>query len=213
VKKLLISIMVLLVFSVVSAWADPIELRLTNGANVVTVTDGDNDGVVNYTGALGNWIVNVTTGIGPGVGAYYMDLNSTDVAGISNPGNLVIEFTSKNNAPNSNLFDVSIGGTVRNAGVVYDSYYDNGNAYYQPTTLIASLGSYTGVFSGAAYSVPAAAIAQYSLTQVITITPSGSGVAQYSGDATLDPIPEPATLIFLGSGLALLAAFGRKLKA
>jgi hypothetical protein len=214
VKKLLISCMVILVFAAVSAWADPIELRITNGLNVVTVQDLDNDGVVNYYGAVGQWKINVTTGIGPGAPAtYYMDLNSTDVSANSTPGTLVLEFSSKNNYPSAPMFDIGFGGTVANASAVYDVYYDNGNAFFQKTTLIASLGPYTGPFAGTLDGVPAAAAAMYSLTQVITITPNGHGLAQYSGDATIDPIPEPATLIFLGSGIALLSLVGRKLKA
>ena len=80
-----------------SAWAVPLTLTLNdNLGNVVTIVDGGAGdtlpatvGAINFNGAVGNWIINLTTGLsGFGGGTPQVDLNSVDFT--SSGGHLTI---------------------------------------------------------------------------------------------------------------------------
>ncbi|NBP72986.1 MAG: hypothetical protein EBU57_07455, partial [Alphaproteobacteria bacterium] len=122
-KHLLIGLAALAASAVsVPAHAVP-QLRLSDGINTVTVTDGGAGdinplaGVVVFNGAIGDFSVNVTTGITkPLLGSPtdpVLDLNSIDVTGAAG-GILTIEFTETDflsGGPTVN-FSTEIGGVT-----------------------------------------------------------------------------------------------------
>ena len=218
-----------------SAWATPMRLQLINGSSVVNIFDGgvnDNNavvGAVTYAGSIGNWDVTVTTALGSNVLSPigHMDLTSININsfGVGNPGSLIIQFTELNINIPYNSFVMQVGGTTSRTTMSYSTYYDNTNSYSTTSTgavqagatpvLIGTLGPYSAAsFSGSmtGYTSPSS---NYSLTQVLTI----SAISPFPGnsfgaDAELipNPVPEPTTLLLLGSGLLTAGAAFRKIK-
>jgi hypothetical protein len=196
-----------------------IALRLINGANTVTVVDGDPAdanpvaGGVTYSAGIGLWSLNVATGEGtPFLSLGSMDLNSVDTSAAGNPGTLTIMLSEDNINSVIPAFDMSIGGTVKNIKITYSAYYSSNNSFFSLTNLVGVLGPYQSFntsagFNGDLLGQPASGTVN-SLTQVMTITPIGGETSThlFSGDATLDPsnpvpTPEPSTLLLLGTAL------------
>jgi len=186
-------------------------LTLSDGSNSVTITDngaGDtNDlvGVVGYNGALSsNWIVNVTTGITkPILGSMttpVMHLDSVDVA-TSGAGSLIITFGDTGfSSPTSGSAMMAIGG-ITAGSVTYEAFYDD-------TNRLGFLGPFgSGAFSGALSGGSVPSSTDYSLMMKINIVHKSAGVTSFNADVK---VPEPSTLLLLGSGLASLAFFSRR---
>jgi hypothetical protein len=174
-------------------------LVLTGSASgTATVAAGD----YSYNGSVGAYSVNVTTGIGspvlPLLGA--LDLNSIEVSG-SPTGPLTIEWSENGVTAPLTSWDMSFGGTLslgRLNSLTNTDYESNTNSFFAQTNTIGTITptwtgtSYSGIATG---SAPASGT--YSLTEVITL--NSSGLTLFSGDASLTPTPEPASVVLLGS--------------
>jgi hypothetical protein len=207
-------ILIMLVAAVATAQvasADAV-LRLTQGASVVTITDGgagDANGVagaITYVGSLGSFSLNVTTGITKpivgGVNAPEIDLNSVNVTSAGPGGTLTIEFTDTGFGLASGAgFNTMVGGTT-GGFVSVASYYDVGNVEFDTSSPLSALGPFgtgsgTVAFSGVAGNPVGPLAGPYSLTLVATITHNGAATTSF--DANLQHAPEPSTLVLLGA--------------
>jgi len=187
---------------------------LVTSTTVTVIDDGAGDvlnttpGAITFAGSVGsNWWINVSTGLTKPVSgsatAPSMDLNSTDVS--KGAGQLEITL-SDDGFLNPSLGEIGLslyfGGTA-----IGDISYE---AFVNATSLDVlsfsnpSLPS-TYAFSGTGYG-SASAGSPYSLSQIVTITHFGAGASSF--DAAL--VPEPGTMVLLGSGLIGLAGWSRK---
>ena len=219
-KHLLIGLAALAASAVsVSAHAVP-QLRLSDGINTVTVTDsgaGDVNplaGVVVFNGAVGDFSVNVTTGITkPLLGSPtdpILDLNSIDVTGAAG-GVLTIEFTKTDFFSSGSSLDLStaIGGVTADT-VQFEHFASTTNTAFAQDIALFDSDNLTGGFLF--IDVGSSAISgDYSLTTVATITHTAGGqnssfnsVLEGAFTPTTD-IPEPALAPSLVIGGLLLA--------
>jgi hypothetical protein len=174
----------------------------------------DGSGEVSYNGKVGAYNVNVSTGQGsPDQPIATLDLDSVDTASKAPSGALDVFFSETSVAPAFDQFDLTFGGTLssgKNATISNTAYESNTNAFFATTQTVGTLGPYTVLdtnpgntspiaFSGSLTGNLSGVAAPYSLTEEVSI--NGKGVTTYSGDSTLSPVPEPASVVLFGGVL------------
>jgi len=198
-------------------------LQISDGSTTVSIADnaaGDTNPVVGAVTSLtpiGNFMIGVTTGLTmPVLGSPVMptmDVNSVQVS-IGNGGTITIAFSEVNYGPlavGSNLVSMAIGG-VTGGSVSWDAYYDTGNTLFAQTSLIGSLGAFSGGAFAGTTAGQLGTGSPFSITSVMTIN-HGVGTKVSSFDAIIEPVPEPGTIMLLGTGVVGLILYGRRRKA
>ncbi len=192
-------------------------LSLFDGFTTITVVDGGlNDanpvpGAVTYNGAIGIWDINVSTGLTkPIIGSPSqpeMDLNSVDHS--SGAGTLVITFTDTGFTLPFGGVTGAIGGTQNGgtATIRYETYQITGTS----TNLMTSVGTLTTTPFAATGTGVLNGSANYSLSQVVTITHTAAGTTSF--DASLSVPDGGATVALLGLGLVAVEGIRRKVKS
>jgi hypothetical protein len=213
------------------AYADPIQLRISDGTSSCTIADGGTAtgsgacvgstdaagaGAISWSTTIGAWNVLVNTGFGSslaGPGSLDLSYSGNSLAGTSTT--LTIEFTQQNTTPVFNGYRLLVNGNS-NGGIAtssFSAFADNSNTAFDEsggqidsTLVFIDGGGYGLSTSGAGGSFGN----NYSMTEVVKITGNGTSQATYSGDALLSPVPEPSSLVLLGSGLIGLATVVRR---
>lgn len=176
-------------------------------------------GVITFSGSYGNWIVNTTTGISkPVIGsaaAPQMDLVSVNVSSAAG-GHLrfgVVDsgFTGPISGGFAGPFDFAAGGTSQGT-IFFDAMGNATNTeslFPPPGVIFATLGPFSPPaqapgFSGNTTGAFAAGPGPFAIGIIADITHAGGTTHMSSFDTSLTSgkIPEPISLILLGSGLA-----------
>jgi hypothetical protein len=198
----------------ISASATP-TLILNDGVNpAVVVTDngvGDLNplpGAVTWSGSLGNWLLNVTTGVTkPAVGSASspeMDLASVNASSLGG-GNLQITFAENGFIP-SGVASAAIGGTLTHGGSL--TFGTEVNAGLLTLQTFSNGGSSDVPFAGS-QSAAFGAAPGYSLEQIVTIHHRGAGITSF--DAHLSVPDGGLSAGLLGFALVAVEGLRRKL--
>ncbi|RLU00674.1 hypothetical protein [Ketobacter sp.] len=181
---------------------------LSDAAGPTIIYDGSGSdfggplGVITYSGAIGSFNVNVTTGVSkPIVGPTTLDLNSINVTGASG-GTLVVKITDTDFTGDYEALAAAFGGTT-NGAIDIDFLYDLNNGEFTGTSFaggshVASTGNLS--FSNDLWGTVLPG-EPFSLSIVATIHHNNGGELT-SFDATIAPVPLPASALLFGSALA-----------
>ena len=216
-----------------------VELFLSDGTNSVTIVEGgpgDTCGAANcvsWSGHIGVWNINVSTGTSTFGAAPSLDLNTVNATATAGAPKLTIMTTGIGYTPSAYSSIFSGGGTVNKGGTVtfqafeadsnnpFDIGVGAGNngialspliSYTAPslTTSALTMPFNFGPAAGSSPIVPQHVFSPktqspYSLTIVSTLVFANGFVGRASSDTTIDtsPVPEPAVVTMLG-GLLLL---------
>lgn len=199
-----------------TARADALELELTSGvysSGIITGTTcgGGTEVCVMFSGTVGAWAINMTSGDSTGGSTATMDLSSLNATTSGNAAPLHIQLSDTDfTAATTGWALQSSGNLVSGTGTVtYSAYSDNGDLPLQETTLIGTLGPFSSSYSdGTSFSNTTSG--PYSLTEDVYLTADSNG-AKWSTDSSITPTPEPSVVMLTGLGLGLLLLARRRL--
>lgn len=194
------------------AHAGPIQISLTNGASSVLITDGGvgdacvSVNCVTFLGVVGNYLINISTGVAQDGVNPFLDLNSVNLATQPNAGLLTIATSQTGFMTDAPGFGLTVGGTSTLGGnSTFKAYGGNSNIAFDTSHLLGALAFPTSPFSGSV-SGSGNLLTPYSLTIVATVNGITTGTASFDAalGTTAVAVPEPATMSLLGAALIAL---------
>jgi hypothetical protein len=197
-------------------------LKLDDGlGHSIQVTDGGlkdacaEANCVTYSGALGGWNINVSTGVSKDASApTLLDLNTYNHHNAGTNSTLKLSLSDNFFTTFGSGMQLSVGGTLGSGGrMTVAAYGGSSNTLFDTShqlgsTLTFSSGPYTSVVDGITAGLRGPAD-PYSLTILTTLT-FGTVAGAGSSDAAIDAVPEPASVALTGTLLLGMTAVLRK---
>jgi len=179
---------------------------IVGDANILT-------GVTSASGVINGWTITITNGtsaspsdvpVGLDVASFTATCSGAFGTGCSTDS-LDIQFSDINFSPSNPSFitGYSLTSLTGTGSTSESAYFSNSNTVFAETTLIGTVGPFTGVNAGTATG-GVGSVAPYSLTldQVFAADTGGAPVA-YSVDGAVSSVPEPGAVILFGTVLML----------
>jgi hypothetical protein len=179
-------------------------LTLSDNNGNTTGAIATSGGVATYNGILGNWDINVSTGIGGGTASFpTLDLNSVDrfTSGLGNV--LTITFTLNAVGPLAGTIYNGVGGTASGTSDVFQVLVNG-----VPVT--TSLAFNSNPFSGSQSSGLVTGALPSTISIVATLTANPGGITSFDDNASFAP-DGGATVMLLGAALSGLCLFRKKI--
>lgn len=202
------------------ARANTVELELISGgltSGVIVGTPcGTGSSCVQFNGTVGAWTINLASGVSNGPVDPFMDLSSFNATSAAGAAPLSVLLTDTFSSP-SIMFNLASSGTLISGSgtAMLSAYLDSGNTLFAncgttctASDLIGTLGSFSGSYATNA-SFTLNSVPSYALTENMTLTDLGSTGLMWSTDSSIQGVPEPSTLMLLGTA-GLLLMFARR---
>ena len=192
-----------------AAICGPARADLIIDVNNVQVASQSGNTSVSYNGNAGDWDISTkafgVTGLGNTSDLF--DISNLDVSTNGTGGPLTLKFVETNLSGTAiDQFLSSFSGTLNNITVTRTFYLDLTNSG-GTSILLGATTLANAQFLSTLYNTGV----QFSLTEVVTLTPTGRG-AKLSSDDDVTRVPEPGSLALLGSGLLGLGLIRRRKK-
>ena len=192
------------------------ELKLSSGATLVDILDGavgDSCAVadcVTFSGAVGSWTINVTTGIEGSTP--FFDLSSVNVTGGQvDPISMWFSDDGLDFSTIGQQATLNVGGTVSTNKVGAETVsfgVFSDTVKFGTSNPVGSLVFHASPFSGSSSGGIGATDTALTLTSTIDLTKGAKGTVSF--DAAVDIVPEPASITMLGGVLLILGAALRR---